>query len=90
MFILLQVVGLLAGAGWAAAGGGGDHGHESLKLGRLIVPLGLLTLAGLVTTFTLGRLLHRDRARFFPWHRRAAVATLLTAATHAALVLTLH
>lgn len=71
-----------------ALANGGEYGiEEHTGPGGFIEPLGITTLVCLITTFTLGLTMARNRRLLFPWHRRVAYLTLVVALSHAALVL---
>ena len=65
-----------------------DHDHEHrLELGRLIKPMGIITLSLLVLT-AAGRLFRKKVPKFLAkWHKRLGIITLVSALTHATLVL---
>ncbi len=50
----------------------------------VIFYMGILTLTSLLTTGTLGYLVHRGRVQF-KYHRTAAIATICIALTHGTL-----
>jgi len=54
---------------------------------RLIVPVGIATLSLLVLTFLAGWFMRINRKLLFKWHKRLAIATLVTAVCHALLVI---
>jgi hypothetical protein len=54
---------------------------------RLIVPFGIATISLLVLTFLAGWFMRINRKLLFKWHRRLAIATLVTAVCHALLVI---
>lgn len=71
-----------------ALANGDDYGHEEhTGLSSFIEPMGITTLVCLITTFTLGLTMARNRRLLFPWHRRIAYLTLVVALSHATLVL---
>lgn len=67
--------------------GGHTPGGGSMNV---IVILGILTFAGLLTTFLLGWLMPKKRKALFPWHKRLGIVTLILAIIHGAMVLLLH
>ena len=72
------------------------HVHEEqarqrgFRPGKLIEPLGILTLVLLLTTACAGILMKKNRKLLFKWHKRMAAATVISALCHAALVLFFH
>lgn len=54
---------------------------------RLIVPVGIATLSLLVLTFLAGWFMRTNRKLLFKWHKRLAIATIVTAVCHALLVI---
>lgn len=73
------------------------HVHEepesrslSFPWGRLIVPMGITTFSLLVLTFLAGWFMAKKRKLLFRWHRRLAIATLVSATIHALLVILFH
>ena len=68
-----------------------DHDHEHrLELGRLIKPMGIITLSLLVLT-AAGRLFRKKVPKFLVrWHKRLGIITLVSALIHATLVLIAH
>lgn len=58
--------------------------------GRLAKPLGITTLALLLLTAGAGRFRRLKPRLLLKWHKRLAVATLIAALCHAALVLLFH
>lgn len=65
------------------------HEHR-LELGRLIKPMGIITLSLLVLTAG-GRLFRKKVPKFLVrWHKRLGVITLISALVHATLVLIAH
>jgi YHS domain-containing protein len=65
------------------------HKHR-LELGRLIKPMGIITLSLLVLT-AAGRLFRKKVPKFLPrWHKRLGIITLVSAFTHVILVLIAH
>ncbi|MFH0965128.1 MAG: hypothetical protein V2A58_14105 [Planctomycetota bacterium] len=69
-----------------AEDGGGQGGFFWVKL---VVPLGIATLALLITTVTLGLLVRRKPRVILRWHKRLGIATLVVALCHAGLVIIL-
>ncbi len=68
---------------------GHDHEHR-LELGRFIKPMGITTLSLLVLT-AAGRLFRTKVPQFLVrWHRRLGIITVISALTHATLVLIVH
>jgi len=68
-----------------------DHEHEHrLELGRLIKPMGIITLSLLVLTAG-GQLFRKKVPKFLlRWHKRLGIITLISASIHAILVLIAH
>ena len=68
-----------------------DHDHEHrLELGRLIKPMGIITLSLLVLT-AAGRLFRKKVPKFLlRWHKRLGIITLVSAFIHVVLVLIAH
>jgi YHS domain-containing protein len=68
-----------------------DHDHEHrLELGKLIKPMGIITLFLLVLT-AAGRLFRKKVPKFLlSWHKRLGITTLISALIHATLVLIAH
>ena len=65
------------------------HEHQ-LELGRLIKPMGIITLSLLVLT-AAGRLFRKKVPKFLlRWHKRLGIITLVSALIHATLVLIAH
>ena len=83
------IVAAAAGSAYAAGGDGG-HGPGGGGSVNVIVILGILTFAGLLTTFLLGWLMPKKRKALFPWHKRLGIVTLILAIIHGAMVLLLH
>ena len=68
---------------------GQTHEHR-LELGRLIKPMGIITLFLLVLT-AAGRLFRKKVPKFLlRWHKRLGIITLVSALIHATLVLIAH
>ncbi len=68
---------------------GHDHEHR-LELGRLIKPMGIITLSLLVLT-AAGRLFRKKVPKFLlRWHERLGIITLVSAFIHVVLVLIAH
>ena len=68
------------------------HSHQGFEsiLGRLIVPMGISTLSLIAVTVFLS-VFRRLNIRFMmKWHKRAGIATLISGAIHAILVLIAH
>ena len=68
-----------------------EHAHKHrLELGRLIKPMGIVTLSLLVLT-AAGRLFRKKVPKFLVrWHKRIGIITLISALVHATLVLIAH
>ncbi len=65
----------------------GRHYERRLDLGRLIKPMGITTLSLLVLT-AAGRLFRKKVPKFLvKWHKHLGIITLVSALTHATLVL---
>jgi YHS domain-containing protein len=68
----------------------GRHHEHRLELGRLIKPMGIITLSLLVLT-AAGRLFRKKVPKFLVrWHKRLGIITLISALVHATLVLIAH
>ncbi len=66
-----------------------EHTH-GFAWGRLVKPLGITTLALLLLTAGAGRFRRLKPRLLLKWHKRLAVAALIAALCHAALVLLFH
>ena len=78
MLVAAIVVGMcLSIPAWADA--------DDLGLGRLVIPIGIVTFALLAATVITGLSIRR-RPRLYNWHKGFAVATILSAAAHGLLV----
>lgn len=72
---------------------GSIDNHQSGNLfnfSNVIAPLGIITLICLITTFTLGLLMSKNRKVLFPWHKRISFTTLILALMHGTMVLIFH
>ena len=68
----------------------GPHHEHRLELGRLIKPMGIITLSLLVLT-AAGRLFRKKVPKpLVRWHKRLGIITLVSAFIHAILVLIAH
>ena len=68
----------------------GRHHEHRLELGRLIKPMGIITLSLLVLT-AAGQLFRKKVPKFLlRWHKRLGIITLISAFIHAILVLVAH
>ena len=68
----------------------GPHHEYRLELGRLIKPMGIITLSLLVLT-AAGRLFRKKVPKpLVRWHKRLGIITLVSAFIHAILVLIAH
>jgi len=66
------------------------HHEHRLELGKLIKPMGVITLSLLVLT-AAGRLFRKQMPKFLlRWHKRLGIVTLVSAFIHAVLVLIAH
>ena len=65
------------------------HEHE-FELGNLIKPVGITTLSLLVLTVLSGLFRRKRPKLLLKWHKRLAIITLISAFTHAILVLIAH
>ncbi len=72
-----------------ANGHGGAHG-SGRNLGGVIVLLGILTLACLLSTFILGILMPKKRKILFSWHKKLGIVTVIAAILHGMMVLFFH
>lgn len=52
----------------------------------VIETLGVMTITGLILTFLMGYFMSKNRKLLFIWHKRAAIATMALAASHALMV----
>jgi len=77
------------------------HEHESARTSegahnngfspvRLIEPLGVVTLVLLIATALSGFFMKKNRKLLFKWHKRIAIAVIIAALFHAALVIISH
>lgn len=67
-----------------------SHEHSHFSLGKLTVPLGISTLVLLFTTLSLGIFMKKNRRLIFPWHKRFAILTAISALLHVSTILFNH
>ncbi len=67
-----------------------SHNHFSFNFGRLIVPAGILTFVSLLATLSTGLFMKKNRKLLFPWHKRLAILTVISALLRIALVIGFH
>ena len=89
LFLFIWSV-VIAGISYANGPGHEHQGHDHFSLSSLIVPLGITTLVCLISTFVLGLMMPKNRKALFPWHKRMAIITLISAITHGTMVLFFH
>ena len=79
----------LAVFAWGARANAEEPARETPPFAwyRLIVPAGIATLSLLVLTFLAGWFMRINRKLLFKWHKRLAIATVVTAVCHALLVI---
>ena len=58
---------------------------DDLGLGRLVIPIGIVTFVLLAATVITGLSIRR-RPRLYNWHKGFAIATILSALAHGLLV----
>ena len=64
--------------------------NEHFSFKNLIVPLGIITVICLISTLVLGFLMPKKSKILFPWHKRMAIITLISAITHGVMVMIFH
>jgi hypothetical protein len=72
-----------------AGGRGNGHGNDA-GFGGIIIFLGVMTFAFLLTTFILGIFMPKNRKALFPWHKRLGYITLISALAHGTMVFLYH
>ncbi len=92
--LLLTVLSLAVLPRVVHATGSAEHPHTGndagFDFGRLVVPMGITTLALMTVTVCLGLFRGRNPRVLLKWHKRCGPAALIAGAIHALLVLLTH
>ncbi|MFC1672070.1 YHS domain-containing protein [Planctomycetota bacterium] len=67
-----------------------QHERKHFSPARLVEPTGIATFSFLAVTLLCGLFMKKNRKLLFPWHKRFAFLTVLSAVAHATLIVVFH